>query len=55
MNDMIRTFMHTMHYGDNAVSGIFTFKEHTKLKTETWIDIFLHTLLNEDNLYNVQL
>ena len=46
--------MHTMRYEDNAESRVFTFKLHSKLTTETLIEIFLHLLPHEDNLYNVK-
>ena len=36
-------------------SPVFTVKQHTKLATETLIDIFLRKLFHEDNLYNVKL
>ena len=43
-----------MRYEDNAESRVFTFKLHSKLTTETLIEIFLHLLPHEDNLYNVK-
>ena len=51
----ITIFMHIVHYRHNKEFGVFTFKQRTILTTETLVDIFLHTLLHEDELYNVKL